>query len=145
MSSNKTNIMRGMSQQAYRELWIRRVEEWAQSGLTLSAFAYQNDYSRSLLSDWVRRLRKGSQGATSMIATDSKARSNAAIIPVRVQTEPASLAVSSSQKLSPPTTTKADTIATASPPCTLTIRNATLELTQPPPAAWLIELIRGLA
>mgnify|MGYP003609180472 CR=1 FL=1 len=111
-----------MPKDAYRAIWVKRVKEWQASGLSQVEYAKRQGLSRKQLSQWVNKVRqnkvpqsKGTRKQASIQPTS--------IIPVRVQANQVS---AGQMKL-------------------VLHSGITLEWLHPPQAAWLAELLKGLA
>jgi hypothetical protein len=111
-----------MSKDAYRAIWVKRVEEWQASELSQVDYAKRQSLSRKQLSQWVNKVRQNKvphpKGKHKQVTPQS-----ASIIPVRIQAN-----------------------HTPAGQMKLILRDAImLEWTHVPQAAWLAELLKGLA
>ena len=120
---------KGMSKQAYRDLWRERIKGWRASGQSKSAYAAANGFSTDALHDWIRRFELAALSATQTRSNETDKqiapKESPTIIPVRVHTNSGGI--------------------TTSPIKLLLCNGVILEWTQPPQAIWLAELLRGLA
>ena len=124
MKPEYQNPTRGMPKDAYRAIWVKRVKDWQASGLSQVKYAKQQGLSRKRLSQWVNKVRQNkvpqSKGTRKQVALSVQP---ASIIPVRVQ---ANHSPAGQMKL-------------------VLHGGIMLEWSHPPQAAWLAELLKGLA
>lgn len=109
-----------MSKGAYRAYRKKHVKLWQASGLSKADYATQINVSKEAMRDWVRDF--GSITVSQTAPVNPKQTQAATLIPVRI----APTQLSNGLKL-----TRPDGIV--------------LEWIEPPSAAWLAELLRGLA